>query len=390
MKRIIPLIIAGALLAGCQSQPQKPQKAEALDKWNSARANVLVGLANDQFNAGNFEKARQTVDEALGMDKQNAPLYVMRGRIAIEQNRLEDADAAMKDAIKVDAKCAEAWYYSGVVAQRWQRYDDALTAYSLAAEAKPSEEAYLLAKVETLVLLNRRGEAITTIQDKIVYFEHSATLRDTLGQILMQESRPKEAAECYRQARVLASDDLAIGQHLAMALMQSGQHREAIDQLATLATLEGGKDRSDLYMMIGECQLHLEHPTEARTAFSRACELDGAALPGWLGQAKASMQLQDWRRAEIAIQKAISLDRANVDATLMLGFLRLRQDDLHGAMDAFIHARDLNPKDTVAICMIGMVFQKQGKREQAIECYQRALQINPQDELATRLTTIAE
>jgi Tfp pilus assembly protein PilF len=85
MKWIMPAVVAGCVavgaVTGCQEQNKKQtikQKAEA--QWNGARATVLLSLATDQYKAGNFDKARQSVDDAAKLQPNAAPILVLRPR----------------------------------------------------------------------------------------------------------------------------------------------------------------------------------------------------------------------------------------------------------------------------------------------------------------------
>src|SRR3954471_7242142 len=92
-------VVVVLIAAGCQSGPAKPTpKEEATRKWNAARATVLAGLARDQFQAGNFDKARQTVDDALRMVPDNAPLHVLSAQLLIEKGQLEAAERELAAA----------------------------------------------------------------------------------------------------------------------------------------------------------------------------------------------------------------------------------------------------------------------------------------------------
>jgi len=389
------LLLAGAVIAvltGCNSAPneQKTQREEANKQWNQARAGVMHNLAKDQFQVGNFDKARSTVDEALNVDPESVQLYVLSARIAIEQNRLDLADKQLAEARKRDEKNADALYLSGVVAQRWQKPEQALDFYTKASEAHPTELAYLLARSEMLVMLNRRPEAISALQDKLVYFEHSAAIRDAVAQIHMQDKRYTQAADLFRQASILAGDDLSIRERLATAQFFAGDYKAATETLNKLLLKEPYTDRGDLFMLFGESQLAINRNVEARQAFEKATDLDSSSVTAWLGLTKAALALNDIRRAEGAVRRAVSLSPELADVHLMLGYVRLKQDRADDAIRSFQTANSLDPKDSVSLCMIGHVLEKQGRYDEALSWYARALKVNPQDELALRLMVTAQ
>ncbi len=391
-KGLLLIVAAVAALTGSNrsASEQKTQRQAATQQWNQARAGVMLSLANDQYKTGNFDKARSTVDEAQSIDPENINLYILSAQIALEQNRLELADKQLAEARKRDPKNAQALYLSGVVAQRWQKLELALDCYTQSSDNQPSELAYLLARTEMLVMLNRRPEALSALQDKVIYFEHSAALRDAVGQLLMQDKKYAQAADLFRQACVLASDDLSLRERLALAQFYNADYRAASETLEKLVESEQFSARGDLLAVLGEAQLQTGRNVESRQSFQKATDLNPASTSAWLGLCKAAMALNDYRRADGAIRRAISLAPENADAQLLLGYLRLKQDRPDDAIRAFQIANRLNPADSSPVCMIGHVLERQGRHDEALVWYGKALKINPQDELALRLMTMAQ
>lgn len=389
------LLLVGAVVAatsGCDSAPKKDptQKEAAVKQWNQARAGVMHSLATDQFKTGNFDKARATVDEAMGIDPDNVPLRILSAQISIEQNRLDLADKQLAEALKRDEKNAEALYLSGVVAQRWQKMEQALDYYVRASDAQPAELAYLLARAEMLVMLDRRPEAMSAVKDKLIYFEHSAALRDAVGQFYMNQRQYAEAADMFRQASVLASDDLGIRERLASAQFYSSDYPAAADTLGRLLATDAYRDRAELHIMLGESRLHLRQNVEARQSFTTATEVNPASVPAWIGLGKSALAMNDLRRADGAVRRVISLAPENADAHLMLGYLRMKQERFEDAIRAFESASRLDPTDSVGLCMIGHLYETRGNANEALHWYGKALQVNPRDTMALRMMATAQ
>ena len=371
--------------AGCGGKKKPTQKELALKQWNQTRARVLHGLAKDQFETGNYDKSKNTVREALALDPESAPLHILAAKLAMEEGRLEVADAELKLARQFDEKSGEADYLSGVVYQRWQKIQVAHDFYHSAAEKDPTELAYLMAEGEMLVAMERIPDALALYQSKLDKFEHSATLRHAIGQLQIQGGRYHEAVETLRQASILATDDPSIREHFALALYYDRQYREAVDVISRLVAKDPFDKRADLFATLGESQMHLGRYREARAAFDRATQLDPNRASAWLSLAKASLQLGDQKRVETSIRRAMTLNPANADAQLLLGYLRLRQDKLSDALAAFKKASALNEADTVSICMVGYVLEKLGRNDEAVRYYGQALKLRPNDELAAKL-----
>lgn len=384
LKKLFPALLL-TLAVGC-AQTKKASPTEAATRqWNGTRASVLASLGKDQFEAGNFDKARQSINDAIKLDPENANIRVLSARLAIEQAQLEVAEKELRLARQFDPKNAEADYLSGVVYQRWQKPDVAYEFYSHASEKFPAEISYLMAKAEMLVAMDRAPEALKLLEDKVIYFEHSATIRDAVGQLLIAQKNYIAGAEMLRQASVLTPDDVTIKEHLGLALFYAREYEDAALVLAKLVKDERYAKRSDVHATLGECFFELGKFSDARECFRTATAIDPGTAGLWLGLGKAALQLKDMQRAELALKKALSLDPASSEANLMMGYLRLRQDRLPEALTAFRKAGGPENTDTMSLCMSGYVLEKLGRTDEAIQAYAKALKRNPNDELATKL-----
>lgn len=384
---LVAPILSLALLAGCANQDKhhETQKEAAKKQWASARANVLGNMAIEQYEGGNFDKCRQTVDEALKMDPENVALRILSAKVHIEKGNLEGADRELIQARRLAPTSGEADYLSGVVCQRWQKTQEACDFYRSASEKQPNELAYLMAHAELLVALNRSDEALSLLQSKVVYFEYSAAIRDAVGQLLMQKGKYAQAVDAFRQASTLASDDSVIREHLAMAQFQAKSYRDAADNFARLLKDDKYLKRSDIYMALAESQMQSNRPREARENFEMATQLAPNNAAAWLALGKAAMQLNDLRRAEIALKRSATIDPASSECHLLMGYARLKQGNTEEALASFRKSSALDGNDTVSLCMVGYALEKLGRSEEALKAYARALKMKPGDELATRL-----
>jgi tetratricopeptide (TPR) repeat protein len=387
----VTAVLAGAALiagagGGCASQPKKASNNEvAKHKWNAARGAALAGLAKDQFESGSLEQARHSITEAEKLDPENGSIRVLSAKLAIEEAQLELAERELRLARQFDPKNPEADYLSGVVYQRWQKPEVAYEFYGHASDKAPAELAYIMAKAEMLVAMDRAPEALKLLQEKVVYFEQSAAIRDAVGQLLVGQKEYAKAADMLRQASVLTPDDLMIREHLGLALYYAKQYEDSVATLTKLLKEEKYEKRSDLWATVGECQSQLGQFREARDSFETATKIDPSSGPLWLGFGKAALQHGDLRRAELALRRAAAIDPSATEVSLLTGYLRMRQDRLPEALAAFKKASSADNADALSLCMTGYVLQKMGKTDEAMQYYGKALKRNPHDELANKL-----
>ena len=381
----LAVVLALASAAGCQSSNRKTPQQQAEQRWAASRAAVLGSLAKDQLESGQFDKCRETLDKAKRLDPTNAQLCILYAKMAIEQGQLDVADRECAEARRLDPKNAEADYMSGVVYQRWLKPQVAYDYYTSAAEKDLKEVAYPLAQAEMLIDLGRQEEALAMLQSRLEDFGTSAVIYDTIGQLYVGRGEYAHAVDALRQASTLASEDVLIREHLAMAMFFNKQYREAQEGFVRVLRDPRNAERAELYIALGECQMNLGHTREGRDSFDKATQVAPQSAPAWLCLTKAALELGDVRRAELTMRRAMALAPEMAETQLMLGFVRLKQDKLPEAMAAFRKASAMDPQDPVSLCMIGYVLGKGGKSEQAAQYYGRALKLKPDDELAAKL-----
>lgn len=385
LKAKLPIFAAALILmTGCQSN-RKSQNQAATEQWNMARAGVQYGLARQQYESGNFDKSRESIQQGLKLEPNNPALRILSAKVAIEQGQLELAEKELERARTAAPANAEADYLSGVVYQRWQRVETACEFYTSASEKAPAELAYLLARSEMLVAMDRIPEALTLLQAKVVYFEHSGAIRDAVGQLLVQQGKYVEAAAMLREASILSEDDQTVREHLGLALFYAKNYAAAGDVLDRLVRQEGYGERFDLLLALGECRMHTGRLREARSNFEMAARLKPESAAAWRALGQAALAGEDLKRAEISIRRALTLDDQSSQGHLLLGYVRLKQNRLAEALEAFQRANHLDGTDTVSLCMIGYTFEKSGDGSRAVAYYQQALRMHPGDDLAARL-----
>jgi len=384
---LVALAVMACLLAGCRSRGPT-QKEQAHAKWNDARAQVLLNLANEQYTHGNLVEARKSANDGLKMTERLAGLYILSAKLDIDGGNLQAASAAIEMAQKLSPRDPEPDYLAGIVAERWQNNEEAVLAYRAASEKRPEVLAYLLALSEALMVVDRPYEAAAALEPKLVYFESSAPIRDMLGQVYQEMDRHEEAAELFRQATVLAPDDTTLRERHALALMQSGQHGKAADQLERLVGLPEHSQQVSLHVALAECRMQQGNFAVARVWFQRATRIDPQNTAAWLGLGKAALETDDLERVGYALQQAEALRPAGktaADVALLRGYLHLREERPGEAAKSFASAIRHDPEDPMPLIMYGYCRQKLGDLEQARQYYTRALEIDPTDALAHEL-----
>ena len=385
---IVSAAVAVTMLGGgCQSgsKTHAQAKAAAKERWGNARGGVLYGLALQQFQNGELDKAEQTCVQAMEAAPKNVPCQELIARIMIERGELERAYVMLEQVQKLDPARPEPHYLTGIVLQRWQRYDGALAAFDEAYRLKPDQPSAFLAAAEMLVKLDRVDEALTRLEDKKAYFENNADLRVELGRVHMLRRDFPHAVACFHEASVLDPEDDGIKEHLALAQVAAAQHAEAIQNLKALIQTPKGKDRDDLRMALGDCYLATQRPVEARAQFLEIVRRNEGDVDAWIKLGQAAWIVEDPVRLSQAAERVTVLAPERHEGYLLRGMIEQRAGRYEAAVAQFELAAQKAPASAAPLLLKGVAMEKMGDRAGAAEAYRQALKVAPDDPRAMKM-----
>ena len=184
MRRLQLILLMAALVAvsGCQSRHSK-HKAEATERWNSARLKINMNLGQQQFESGELDKAVATVGNALIMTPDYLPGHLLLGQIYLEKDQGERAAESFTKCLEMDPEHAGANYHLGRLFERWNDADQALEHYEKAFAKRPEHTPYLLAVVETLLSLGQSDQALNLLVENRHLVRRDGALNMVAGEI---------------------------------------------------------------------------------------------------------------------------------------------------------------------------------------------------------------
>ncbi len=373
------------LAAGCGTPSHKEARNQAMDRWTSARAGIVYGLAVQQFESGDLAKAQRTANQALSIKPDNARFNVLAARIAMESGELERAYRHLEIAVANDEASGDAHYLTGVLMQRWQRYEQALSSYELAFKVEPDNIAPLLAAAEMLVKLDRAEQAVARLEEKAVYFEHNADLRLALGRILLKQREYDRAMDYFNQAHLLAPDDPMVLEQLALAEYAAKRPAEAIHHLTRLMEDSDRAARRDLRMVLADCYQSTGRADKSRAILMELTREDNSDVNAWIKLGQSAWIAGDIARLRQAAERTLSLAPDRYEGHLLYGLAARESGRVDEALASFDRAASLSPDSALPHLMAGMTWQAQGERRAAADAYSRAMQADPADHRARQL-----
>jgi len=383
---------SGLLMTGCESWTNRhdTQKEEQYGVWNATRLGVVLQLATQQYEVGDYDKCRESLKEAFSFKQPSADLEILAAKVELEKGTLDKASEYLKTAVQIDAKRADAYYLLGVVYQRWQKLQVAHDYYKLAWDIKSTEALYLLAMVEMKISLGQYDEARQLLEEKMVYFEQTAAIRVALARLATFRGDFDQATKYYRDATLLAPDDLSLRQTYAEALYFAGKYRDALAVLEDLRMNPDLPDKTSLLSILGQTYQALHRTRDACECFAELTRTSPHLTAAWIDLGKATLQMDDYAQAAAIAKKVLKDEPANVQAMILLALSQHKLRQWDAAQATLEKANRIAPKDTTVLCLLGISMQHAGRNEQAVKLYAAALEISPANLWAQELLSSAK
>ena len=388
-------ILGAALipLAGCSGTGvDHNQKVRATmgDQWKAARVGIVYQLAKQQYEAGEYDKCRETLQQASTLNTPHAPINILAAKLEIEKGNLDLAYDQLKEAQVADPANAEGFYLLGVVYQRWQKTDEALENYNLAWEKKPAEAGYMLAVVEMMISAGKLDEAKEILEAKLAYFEQTAAVRVALGKVYALKHDYINASKYYRDAVLLTPDNLAIRQTYAEALYFAGKYADALPVLEDLRHNPDVADKSSISMLLGRTYMGLRRAHDARLCFQDLTQENPNNVLAWLSLGRVYLLDNESVLAIQTAQRVLKLEPENVQAMILKALAEQKQHRWSVALATLEDAHRTAPKDSTVLCLMGVSQQGLGDKEKAATLFEQAATVNPQDTWAQELLATAK
>jgi tetratricopeptide (TPR) repeat protein len=383
-----------AALAGCAAGHGK-YTGEFLDEAQARMSGVKAAtewdMARQQFLAGDLKKAIRTIDQSIALNDRIPKSHVLRARILIEMHQLEQALGSLEVAAALDPEHAEAHYYTGIVYERFTRYERALEGYTLAFEANPTEPQYLLAAAEMLIQLGRVDDAEAMLTDRTRSFEHNPGIRQTLGHIELMRGDPSSAVIYFEEARLLAADDPALIEDLARAQIEAGEFAEADHNLSRLLERSDYAGRRDLIHLRTRCLIELDRPVEARSMLREltATERGANDQRAWIELANVSLVLGDYRQLRACATRLLAVAPDRPEGYLAMAMCQRREGRTDAALRSLERAVAVSDAGPDAAVLQAALLLTEGRQEEAARALEVTLAADPADERARRLMGLA-
>lgn len=388
------LLAAAGSTTGCMSGggSTKEHKSLAQQRLNEIKSATEFDMARQAFLSGDLTKAADKIETSLAMNPQVAKSHVLRGRIMLERGIFDEAMHSLEMAQTIDPQNVEAYYYQGIIFERLADREEALAKYLKASSIETGSAQFIVAAAEVFIDLGRDAEAYQFLDDVKDRFEHNAGVRQTMGHLAFVLGNYSESVENFRQAQLLAPDDLGIVEDLARSQIYNGDFAEAEYNLARLLDLEENFERRDLKHLQARCLMATDRVLDARTVL---LELTGDAegssdVEAWAALGQASYKIEDFKNVRRSAARLQAIAPSRHEGFLFQALFERSEGKQAAAIAATSEALKRKPDDFTSLLVRGMALFDLGKFEYAQKTFAYTQERFPESTTVSRALAAVE
>jgi tetratricopeptide (TPR) repeat protein len=215
-------------------------REDFLDDYSFLRA------AGEFFKGDDFIGAERQCRKSLELNPKSAKAHAILGISLARQDKLDEANVHLLEAIRLDPADYEAHYSLGQTMTRQKKYDEALNHFSIVLRLRPD---YTQAHGYMGSLLLAKGQldrAEVHLSEALRLDPNYVDAHYNMGQLMLRRKQLDSAISHLSRAVALKPDDAQAHYKLAEALAQQKQPGQAIVHYSKAVSLEPQVDTSPL------------------------------------------------------------------------------------------------------------------------------------------------
>jgi Tfp pilus assembly protein PilF len=158
-------------------------------------------LASIQEKQGRMDAAEQSYKRAVEADHDDSWTAGQFGFFLLRSGREDEAGRLFEESIRRNAKCANAWYGLGLIAEKNGDSRAALADYDRALLYNPSDVQAYLKSANIRISRGERGAAIALLRKAAEKDGHRGDIQLWLGRLLAEDGSWKEAEKALEKAK---------------------------------------------------------------------------------------------------------------------------------------------------------------------------------------------
>ncbi|MGO9324445.1 MAG: tetratricopeptide repeat protein [Terracidiphilus sp.] len=308
-------------------------------KRNPQQPEALVGMSLVALSSRQTEAAVKMAAAGVASAPEMGAAWVVLGQALKATERMEEAERAYAEAIRLDGMDALARMGMGELRIAAGRPGEAIREFELALQRRPAMVAAHLGLGNALALTGRNEEALERYETALELRPRLPEGEFAAGFALARLGHTSQAEKRYRRALTMRPDLAAAWINLGSLLRDNG--REA----------------------------------EAEAALQRAVKLRPDLISGWVNLALLERDRRRPEAAEANLRRALALNPNQVETLVAWCQLRAAERDVAGAREWMRWAIERNSEFDEAVNMHGIVLHLEGRFEEAVRIFEQAEQL---------------
>jgi tetratricopeptide (TPR) repeat protein len=354
---------------------------------SSGEAHYQLGLAlarsgQQQEGAAEVQTGRDL--SAADERNQNAELDISEGRVALQKDELQEAEAKLRHAIKLQPNSPVAQHFLGVALEKEGDTEGAVTAYQKAVELNPGD----LSSRQSVNRLKppevREQNASIPNFDSPGKIDDDDPARVSEFENYIRENRFKEV-EPLLAAYVKDHPNSSWGWY-ALGYSQFAQKKigDSINSLAKSLSLN--VKNPDAHKILGRNLMVIGRFDSAQTEYEQSIRYAPDSAENYYDLGKLFSMQDNWQAARKQFEEAVRLNPNYVEALDSLGFAQEALGDDADALRTYQKAVALNEqrhgKFVSAHVNLSAYYNRTGDSAKAFDYAQKALEIDPKRDSA--------
>jgi tetratricopeptide (TPR) repeat protein len=322
-----------------------------------------------------IEEAERELNQALKVRPNDAAALNLQGAIRALQGKLGDAEDFFTRAVRIDNRLvgahlnlARLYLLKGALEKTIAELKEALR-----LEPGNAEAGYRMAW--SLLSLGRFDECISLVEHAKQTLRPSAPMLAVLGDAYIKKGAVNKAESSYLSALNAegAKDDALLG--LAAVAQARGDNKTAAEYLNRAS--DRFTDSPDLLYKFALIALDLQLNGEAMLALKRAGELRPDEPSYRFLSGVAWLRKPDLQEAELAFREFIRLRPDHAQGQMYLGYSLLKQKKYDEAREWLEKSAGNDAGAPETFYYMGLLAQEQNDNERAVELFEKAIRLSP-------------
>ena len=340
----------------------------------------LFSEANEEYDAGNFERALELFDLSIDQGVGNEVVWNNRGAALDALARHAEAAESYRKASMINPVYELAWHNLGNSLFIQELFDQAAHAYTKAALSNPDRKENWSGLAASLSSAGRDKKAKGAIVELDRFCKDDPSTMLLQADLYLEAGYPDAAAECSRAYIARFQSAVEGYAHLGGAEHEMGDYNRAIETFEKALKL--APEDKEIWNNLGYTYFCAGHLTRAVECFDKALEIDPRYKNAWYNKGYAYHGADMLEDAVMCYKKALLEDARDRVLWNNLGNALYNLGRYAESIPKFVEAIRVDPDYEIAWNNIGNALEKMSCYAEAIPFHERSLEISPEFDYA--------